>query len=80
MCITHQDKVTIAIAAEHTASLDEMVQTVTNTFYNREGSQGTGEGEMGWDKSRLDAGCPPGKPYGKPWVLEGQGSRQVPNL
>ena len=27
-----------------------------------------------------DAGHPPGKPYGKPRVLEGQGMRQMPNL
>ena len=30
----HQDKVTIA--TDLVASLDEMVQTATNTFYNRE--------------------------------------------
>ena len=57
------------------ASLDEMVQTATNTFYNR-----TGEGEKERDKACPDAGRPPGKPYGKPQVLEGQGMRQMPNL
>ena len=36
MCIKHQDKVTTATAAGPFASLDEMVQTATNTFYNRE--------------------------------------------
>ena len=36
MCIRHQDKVTTATAAGSAASLDEMVQTATNTFYNRE--------------------------------------------
>ena len=42
-------------------SLDEMVQTVTNTFYNRtgEGGQGPGKGEKERDKSCPDAGCPP---------------------
>ena len=35
------------------ASLDEMVQTATNTFYNRtgEGDQGPGEGEKERDKA-----------------------------
>ena len=36
MCIKHQDKVTTATAAGPFASLDEMVQTGTNTFYYRE--------------------------------------------
>ena len=57
------------------ASLDEMVQTATNTFYNR-----TGEGEKERDKACPDAGRPPEKPYGKPRVLEGQGTRQMPDL
>ena len=50
------------------ASLDEMVQTATNTFYNRtgEGGQGPGKGEKETRKVCPDAGCPPGKPYGKP--------------
>ena len=49
------------------ASSDEMVQTATNTFYNRtrEGGQGPGKGEKERDKACLDAGHPPGKPYGK---------------
>ena len=49
------------------ASLDEMVQTAANSFYNRtgEGGQGPGEGEKK-DKPCLDAGHPPEKPYGKP--------------
>ena len=34
MCMRHQDKVTIA--TDLVASVDEMVQTATNTFYNRE--------------------------------------------
>ena len=64
------------------ASLDEMVQTATNTFYNRtgEGGQGPGEGEKERDKACPDASCPPEKPYGKPRVLEGQGTRQMTNL
>ena len=36
MYIRHQNKVTTAIAAGPFASLDEMVQTATNTFYNGE--------------------------------------------
>ena len=64
------------------ASLDEMVQKATNTFYNRtgEGGQGPGKGEKEKDKPCPDAGCPPGKPYSKPRVLEGQGTRQMPIL
>ena len=64
------------------ASLDEMVQTANNIFYNRtgEGGQGPGKGEKERDKACPDAGHPPGKPYGKPRVLEGQGTRQMPNL
>ena len=44
------------------ASLDEMVQTAINIFYNRtgDGEQAPGKGE----KER-DAGPPLGKPYGK---------------
>ena len=63
-------------------SLEEMVQTATNTFYNRtgEGGQGPGEGEKERDKACPDAGRPPEKPYGKPRVLEGQGTRQMPDL
>ena len=59
------------------ASLDKMVQTAINTFYNRtgEGDQGSGKGEKERDKACPDAGHPPGKPYGKPRVLEGQGMR-----
>ena len=54
------------------ASLDEMVQTATNTFYNRtgEGGQGPGEGEKERDKACPDAGHPPEKPYGKPMSLK----------
>ena len=50
------------------ASLDEMVQKATNTFYNRtgKGGQGPGKGEKERDKPCPDAGHPPGKPYGKP--------------
>ena len=64
------------------SSLDEMVQTATNTCYNRtgEGGQDPGEGEKERDKACPDAGRPPEKPYGTPWFLEGQGTRQMPNL
>ena len=64
------------------ASLDEMVQKATNTFYNRtgKGGQGPGKGEKERDKACPDTGCPPGKPYGKSQVLKGQGTRQMPNL
>ena len=50
------------------ASLDEMVQKATNTFYNRtgKGGQGPGKGEKERDKPCPDAGCPPGKPYSRP--------------
>ena len=64
------------------ASLDEMVQTATNIFYNRtgKGGQGLGKGKKERDKACPDAGHPPGKPYGKPQILEGQDTRQMPNL
>ena len=63
------------------ASLHEIVQTATSTFYNRtgEGGQSQGKGEKKRDKGP-DAGHPPGKPYGKPQALEVQGRRQMPNL
>ena len=46
------------------SSLDEMVQTATNTFYNRtgEGGQGPGEGEKERDKACPDAGRLPESP------------------
>ena len=49
-----------------------MVQKATNTFYNRtgEGGQGSEKGEKERDEACPDAGCPPRKPYGKPWVLK----------
>ena len=65
------------------ASLDEMIQTATNTFYNREEEREAEAQEREKkerDKACLDAGCPPGKPYGKPRILEGQSMRQRPNL
>ena len=64
------------------ASLDEMVQRTTNTFYNRTGKevQDPGKGEKERDKECPDAGRPAGKPYGKPGVLEEQGMRQMPDL
>ena len=66
-----------------TASLDEMVQTATNTFSMQrkgEGGQGPGKGEKKRAKACIDAGHPPVKPYGKLQVLEGQGMRQMPVL
>ena len=64
------------------SSLAEMIQTATNTFYNRtgEGGQGPGNGEKESDKACPDTGRPPGKPYGKPRVLKRQGTRQMLNL
>jgi hypothetical protein len=45
-----------------------MVQTATNTFYNKEQKRKTKaqEGEKTRDKACPDAGLLPGKPYGKP--------------
>ena len=45
-----------------------------------EGGQGPEEGEKERDKACPDAGRPPGKPFGKPRVLEGQGTRQMPDV
>ena len=36
MCIRNQDKVATATATGSCSSLHEMIQTATNTFYNRE--------------------------------------------
>ena len=65
------------------SSLDEMVQTATNTFYNREQERKAKAQEREKRKEKRhaqDAGRPPGKPYGKPRVFEAQGMRQMPNL
>ena len=64
------------------SSLDKMVQTATNTFYNREQEKEAKaqERERRKDKICPDAGRPPGKPYSKPRVFEGQDTRQMPNL
>ena len=50
------------------ASIEEMVQTATNPFYNREQEREAKaqEREKRKDKACLDAGRPPGNPYGKP--------------
>ena len=65
------------------AFLDEMVRKANNTFYNREQERDakTQEREKKErDRSCLDADCPPGKSYGKLQILEGQSTRQMPNL
>ena len=52
------------------ASLDEMVQTATNTFCNREQEKEAKaqEREKGKERNKAcpDAGRPPGQPYGTP--------------
>ena len=50
------------------ASLDEMVQTATNNFYNRtgEGGQNPGKGEKEREKACPDASRPPGMPTAMP--------------
>ena len=59
-----------------------MIQTATNTFYNREQEKEAKAQERERKKGQgmPDAGCPPEKPYGKPRVPEGQSTRQIPNL
>ena len=50
------------------ASLDEMIQTATNTFYNREQEREAKAQEREnrkETKAYPDSGHPPGKPYGK---------------
>ena len=65
-----------------TASLDEMVQTATNTSYNgeQEKEAKAQERERKRDNTCPDAGRLPKKPYGKLQVLERQGTRQMPDL
>ena len=50
------------------SSLNEMVHTASNTFYNREQEKEAKAQEMERrkDKACPDAGRPPGKPCGKP--------------
>ena len=49
------------------ASLDEMVQTATSTFYNRKQKEAKAqEKERKRDKACPDAGRCPEKPYGNP--------------
>ena len=64
------------------ASLDEMVQTATNTSYNgeQEKEAKAQERERKRDNTCPDAGRLPEKPYSKPRVLEGQDMRQMPDL
>ena len=63
------------------ASLDEMVQTATKTFYNRNQEREAKAQEREKRKEACpDAGCPPEKSYNKPRVLKEQGTRQRPNL
>ena len=49
-------------------AVDEMVQTATNTLYNREQEKEAKaqERERRRDQACPDASHPPGKPYGKP--------------
>ena len=65
------------------ASLDEMIQAATNIFYNREQEKEAKAQERERRKETRpcpDAGCPPEKPYGTSRFLEGQSTRQMPNL
>ena len=71
VCIRHQDKVTTATAAG--LPLDEMVQTATNTFYNRtgEGGQGPGKGEKERRHAQMLAALQ-GSPMANPEFLKGK--------
>ena len=83
MCIRYQNKVTTAIAAGPCFLFRWDGPDLHQYFLQQrteEGGQGPGEGEKERDKLPPDAGLPPGKPHGKPQVLEGQGMRQMPNL
>ena len=52
-------------------SLNEMVQTVTNTFNNREQErEAKAQERKKREKACPDAGPAPGQPYGKPRVLK----------
>ena len=52
MCLRYQDKVTTVTKKDPAASLDEMVQTATNTFYNREQDREAKEREKRKEKRR----------------------------
>ena len=66
------------------ASLDEMVQTATNTFYNME--QEREANAQDWERKKetkhaqMLAALQGSPMYGKPRVLQGQGRLQMPNL
>ena len=83
ICIRYQNLVTAATAAgpcflfrgDDPDSHQYLLQQRTG-----EGGQGPGDGEKEKDKTCPDAGRSPGKPYGTPRVLEGQGMGQMPNL
>ena len=55
VCIRHQDKVTTAKQQDSAVSSDEMVQTATNTFYNREQERGAKAQER---EKRKETGMP----------------------
>ena len=62
------------------SSLDEMVQTATNTFYNREQERETKAQERENRKETSYAQMLASFQKSKPRVFKGQGKRQMPNL
>ena len=83
MCTRHQDKITTATVAGPCCIFrwdgPDSHQYLFITEPEREAkAQEKGENER--DKAWPETGRPPGKPYGKPHLLEGQGIRQKSNL
>ena len=62
------------------ASLDEMVQTTTNTFYNRKQERETKAQEKENTKEASYTQMLASFQKSKPRVFKGQGRRQMPNL
>ena len=76
MCLRYQDKVTTVTKKDPAASLDEMVQTTTNTFHNREQErEAKSQDRERKKKKKKDKACPDaghlqGSPMANPEFLK----------
>ena len=80
MCIRYQNYVKQLQQQDPAFFLDEMVQTATNTFYNREQERETKAQERENRKETSYAQMLASFQKSKPRVFKGQGKRQMPNL